>query len=75
MELSGHNSNPCGPLEALLDGANCDTGALSGATYNDRICDPGAPGEAVRAVHPRQGRIIGGVPHVLKEKRRAHAGS
>jgi hypothetical protein len=68
VDLSGHHSNPPAPLEALLDGTACDARARLQAPENGPTCAPGAPGEAVGAAHPRQGRIIDAVSQVLSEE-------
>jgi hypothetical protein len=52
----------------LLNDASCDAGARIEATEDGRICAPGTPGTAVRAAHPRQGRIIDAISQVLSEE-------
>jgi hypothetical protein len=69
MDLSGHHSNPRGPLEALLDGASCHAEARLQATEDGRVCAPVTPGETVGAAHPRQGRIIDAIARVLWDRR------
>jgi hypothetical protein len=68
MDLSGHHSNPRGPLEALLDGASCHAEARLQATEDGRVCAPVTPGETVAAAHPRQGRIIDAIAQVLSDE-------
>jgi hypothetical protein len=65
MDLSGHHSNPPGPLEALLNDASSDAEARREATEDGRTCASGAPGEAVCTAHPRHGRIIDAISQVL----------
>jgi len=67
MGLSGHHSNPPGPLEALLNGASCEAGGHLDTAEGSRIGARGAPGEAVGAKHPRQGRIIDAITRVLSD--------
>ena len=61
MDLSGHHSNPQGPFEALL----CDADTNRKASNDGRTRAPRAPGQAVGAAHPRQGRIISAIAQVL----------
>ena len=61
VDLSGHHSNPPGPLEALL----CDADANRRASNDGRTRAPRDPGQAVGAAHPRQGRIISAIAQVL----------
>jgi hypothetical protein len=68
MDLSGHHSNPRAPLEALLDGASGDAETRRGAAENGRPSALGATAEAVRAAHPRQGRIIDAIRQVLGDE-------
>ncbi len=53
----------------MLSDASCDAGVHLEATDEARTCAPGTPEEAVGATHPRQGRIIDAISHVLSEKR------
>jgi len=64
-DLSGHHSNPPGPLEALLNDTVCDAGTNRKASNDGRTRAPRAPGQAVGAAHPRQGRIISAIAQVL----------
>lgn len=66
MDLSGHHSNPPAPLEGLLSGASS---AAEAAREHSRTCATGAPGGAVGAAHPRQGRIIDAISQVLVDER------
>jgi hypothetical protein len=68
MDLSGHHSNPRGPLGGLLNDPSCDAGARRAAAENDRTWAPGPHGKAVGAAHPRQGRVIDAISQVLSEK-------
>jgi hypothetical protein len=63
VDLSGHHSNPPAPLEALLDGTSPDPKTRLEAAVDCRA--PGPRGTAVRAAHPRQGRIIDAISQVL----------
>jgi len=66
MDLSGHHSNPPGPLEGLLNGASNRGNA---SRDHRRTCATEAPGGALAAAHPRQGRIIDAISQVLNEER------
>ena len=66
MDLIGHHSNPRAPLEALLNDASSNAEARRERT---RTCATGAPGGAVGAAHPRQGRIIDAISQVLIDER------
>ncbi len=65
MDLSGHHSNPPAPLQVLLDGTSPDPKTRFEAAVDRRACAPRPPGTAVRAAHPRQGRIIDAISQVL----------
>lgn len=68
MDLSGHHSNPPGPLEGLLDAASCGAGGRLEATQGGRVGAPVTLGAAVGAAHPRQGRIIDAIAQVLGDQ-------
>jgi hypothetical protein len=67
MDLSGHHSNPSGPLKALLSGPS----GVAETPLNDVAYGPIAPAGTtirdVRARHPRQGRIIDAITRVLTD--------
>src|SRR5450631_1474443 len=66
MDLSGHHSNPPAPLEALLNGPPSDDDVRREHT---RTCATRAPDGVLGAAHPRQGRIIDAISHVLTDER------
>jgi hypothetical protein len=66
MDLSGHHSNPPAPLDALL---NDPSGDAEAGREQARPCATGAPGKALGAPHPRQGRIIDAISRVLTDER------
>jgi len=68
MDLSGRHSNPPAPLEALLNDSSGDAEARRAGTEDRRAYASGAPGEAVCAAHPQQGRIIDAISRVLAEE-------
>ncbi len=69
MDLSGHHSNPSGPLEALLQGPLGGEMAPSARSHADRLLVPRQGARAFEAQHPRQGRIIDAIVQVLTDRR------
>ena len=51
----------------MLNGASCEAGGHLDTANGSRIGAPGAPGGAVGATHPRQGRIIDAITRVLSD--------
>jgi hypothetical protein len=62
MDLSGHHSNPRGPLEGLLSDSSSEADATQAQS---RTCATRPRGRAIGAAHPRQGRIIDAISQVL----------
>lgn len=58
MDLTGHHSNPSGPLEALLRGPPSTGDSPVAAVANGQITRPGQAARAIASRHLRQGRII-----------------
>jgi hypothetical protein len=65
MGLSGHQSNPRGPLEALLSRSCGPAQPAVTAATTGKVSTPSGNVLAIGTRHPRQGQIVGAVAHVL----------
>jgi hypothetical protein len=65
MDLSGHHSNPRGPLESLLSAPRGTPRPAVRAATTGQASTPSGEVLAIGTRHPRQGRLISAVARVL----------